>query len=299
MLPNDTITDRQLADYLLGILPPDDAERLDEASIVDDDVARRLRTVEEDLVDAYARGRLDERTRRRFESHYLRSAVRRNQVSEATSFVRAIDSAAALQRSAFGGRIRRSAWPVLSLAATLLLVTCGALMIQNGRLNRELSVAVSDRVVVDRRANDLEQQLSNLRSSSSPRIQRADDTPPSNGRLLREAPIALVLLPATRATGAIPILTVPARADRVHVELQLESNDSPAYQLSVRDPAVNDVVWRSGWIGATSSSPGQHAVPVSIPVRVLKPQHYSFDLSGAASGSTRIVGSYAVEVDIR
>ena len=44
--------DRQLVDYLLGVLPEEELERLDEASIVDDDVAARLCDVENDLIDA-------------------------------------------------------------------------------------------------------------------------------------------------------------------------------------------------------------------------------------------------------
>jgi hypothetical protein len=44
--------DRQLVRYLLGLLPEKDTERFDEECVVDDDVAERLRVVEDDLVDA-------------------------------------------------------------------------------------------------------------------------------------------------------------------------------------------------------------------------------------------------------
>ena len=92
MLPHDPgWTDRQLFDYLLGRLPPPDAERLDEASVVDDDCAARLRVVEDDLVDAYARGTLDEDTRQRFESYYLASEVHRARARFAVEFLRAMD----------------------------------------------------------------------------------------------------------------------------------------------------------------------------------------------------------------
>ena len=46
--------DDQHQGYLLGP-SEEDAERLDEASITDDEVAGRLRVVENDLVDAYER----------------------------------------------------------------------------------------------------------------------------------------------------------------------------------------------------------------------------------------------------
>src|SRR5262245_5872489 len=65
--------DKELQSYLLGLLPDEDAERLDELSIIDDQVAERLRIVEDDLVDAYVNGELTGATLERFESHYLAS----------------------------------------------------------------------------------------------------------------------------------------------------------------------------------------------------------------------------------
>jgi len=65
MSPTDDtgLDDEQLTRYLLGLLPREQAERIDEAGIVDDAVAARLRTVEHDLVDAYVRGALSRELR--------------------------------------------------------------------------------------------------------------------------------------------------------------------------------------------------------------------------------------------
>src|SRR5580765_7224603 len=90
-LPDKPAQADELVQYLLGLLPPEDAERLDEASIVDDDVAARLRSVEDDLVDAYVRGALTGETLTRFESHYLLSPRRRQHVAFAGRFLRAVD----------------------------------------------------------------------------------------------------------------------------------------------------------------------------------------------------------------
>jgi hypothetical protein len=43
---------------------------------------------------------------------------------------------------------------------------------------------------------------------------------------------------------------MPAGTERLGFELRLESNEYTAYQVGLRDPAVNTVVWRSGWITA-------------------------------------------------
>ena len=56
------LDERQIVRYLLGLLPAGEAERLDEASIADDDFAARLRVSEADLVDSYVRGKLDAET---------------------------------------------------------------------------------------------------------------------------------------------------------------------------------------------------------------------------------------------
>src|SRR5262245_34596335 len=76
--PTESIQDNwRLLHYLLGLLPEDETERLDEASITNEDIAARLSLVEDDLVDAYVTGTLDEDTRGHFEAFYLQSPRRR------------------------------------------------------------------------------------------------------------------------------------------------------------------------------------------------------------------------------
>src|ERR1700720_1221919 len=72
--------DQLLIRYLLGTLPEQETERLDELSIVGDDFACRLSEVENDLVDAYVSGQLSGETLERFQSSYLSSAARREKV---------------------------------------------------------------------------------------------------------------------------------------------------------------------------------------------------------------------------
>jgi hypothetical protein len=87
-LPAD---DGRLVRYLLGLLSPDEAECLDEQSVVDGDVANRLLTVENDLVDAYVSGTLASELRLRFEVFYLASPRRRRRVTFARRLLAAVD----------------------------------------------------------------------------------------------------------------------------------------------------------------------------------------------------------------
>ncbi len=300
-LPNKPGQADELVQYLLGVLPPEDTERLDEASIVDDDIAARLRRVEDDLVDSYVRGQLSGDTLAQFESHYLASRHRRERVEFARKFLRAVDKvdtetapvAAEAPPKVGGSKVLAT----LAIAATLSLAAGGALLLQNVRLGRGLREAQIDRVAVDQRARDLERQLKELRDANETATKELARARESTTTVVRDvATVALVLLPQTRSIGPVPTLVMPAGTDQLGFELRLEANDFPSYQVGLRDPAVNTVIWRSGWIAAKSSG-GQSSVRVGVPARALKPQHYSLDLSGRRpAGGSEVVGSYAFEI---
>jgi hypothetical protein len=304
--------DQQLAHYLLALLPDEEIERLDEATVVDDEVALRLRIVEQDLVDAYVSGTLDGELLQRFESHYLKSPRRRARVRFARSFLRAVDRAAPAAVTYHDHEIHRVGesvdaprpvtsssdrlaprWrcaSILNIAAGLLLVACVTLLFQTVRLRNASKEPPKDSTALDNRVRTPEQSLNDERGrpTATGPMDRTDTT---SGRT-----IALVLLPQTRAVAPIPAIAITPGASHVAFELRLESNDFPRYQSALKDPASNRIVWRSGLLKATSDG-DTPAVVVTVPGRVLKPQHYSLDLSGLrASGGVEVVGSYAVHI---
>jgi hypothetical protein len=83
---SELLDQQKLTQYLLGSLPATEAERLDELSLTDDEVAESLRSVENDLIDAYVQDELDEAARAQFKIHYLASATRRERVAFAQDF---------------------------------------------------------------------------------------------------------------------------------------------------------------------------------------------------------------------
>jgi hypothetical protein len=97
--------DQMFGRYLLGLLPEKDAERLDELSIADGDVASRLCAVEHDLIDAYVSGTLAGDTLNRFESFYLGSPRRHERVVIARGLLRIVDRGD-LSADADEGRVR-------------------------------------------------------------------------------------------------------------------------------------------------------------------------------------------------
>ncbi|HXG91496.1 MAG TPA: hypothetical protein VNN73_03890 [Blastocatellia bacterium] len=85
---NRIYDDELLTQYLLGQLPEREAERLDELSFTDAAMAARLQAIENDLVDAYARGKIADATLERFNSYYLASPKRREKAAFARGLQR-------------------------------------------------------------------------------------------------------------------------------------------------------------------------------------------------------------------
>jgi hypothetical protein len=74
---NETYDKQFLARCFLADLSRDGTEALDELSLADDEVASRLRVVENDLVDTHVRDELSPANMESFRSSYLSSSQRR------------------------------------------------------------------------------------------------------------------------------------------------------------------------------------------------------------------------------
>ena len=331
--PKELISDEQLVNYLLGLSTEEEAERLDEASIADDDVAARLNVVENDLVDAYVMETLDQGTRGRFEAGYLTSPRRREKVKFARRFLTAVDRASAApvaplvvahagservrrfpakpdagRRIAVGSRYN---WPFLTAAASVVLA-CGV-MVNDLQLRQGLNRARRLGSESDRRAEVLTGQLDQARNENieiAEALERAraaasKEQPPVNAPLAASSSglasataRATVLFPETRSIGQVPKIEVAASADSVPFELRLESNEFTQYRAVLKDPDTDNIVWRSAIIRARSVSPA--FVSLVVPAGVLESRHYSFELSGIdRSGHQTTTGTYALQIDRR
>jgi hypothetical protein len=281
-LPHESrFDDRQLERYVLGLLSEGDRERLDEASIVDDEVALRLRVVEQDLADSYVRGQLTGDTLSRFESHYLASPLRRENVRLAEKLASAIARIAPVELAPLPQQVKSEPRLARGLAAVaaLVLAASAPLLIEliGARLVHRPPAA---RVKRDRPARELISQ-------------RGDAT---FAHALLAEPDATILYAQTSAMAPITGIAVPPGAGHVAFELRLESSFFPRYRVGLRDPLLDEIVWRSEWI-LTRPSAGPPSLPVVVPTRVLKTQHYALDLTGSElSGDSDAAGSYLFRV---
>jgi hypothetical protein len=317
--------DSTLERYVLGLLPPDEAERLDEASVADDETAARLRRVEENLIDRYVRRTLDGGTLDRFESHYLASSRRRQRVRLAEAFIAAVDRAAG-QMDGDRGRSRPAAtnrnnvtrmpvrtsrpiavrlvWAMSLAAATVFAIVSVVFVMTRGQTG-EVGELVSAVPPSERPVPAVEP----LRAADPPpdAIVRGPDTSterarPSGPSVRSGKPpsapieIALVLAPPTRASDAIPELARPAADRAVGFELQIEPGDFAQYQVALKDPVSRRVLWRSEWIAPQrDAQPG--SIRVAVPAGIIGPQRYWFELAGRrdSDGPADIVGSYVFQ----
>src|SRR5215470_1344929 len=176
--------DQLLTRYLLGMLPTEETERLDELSIVDEEIAARLSAVEYDLVDAYVRGEIRGEGLARFESFYLSSAKRREKVQFARALLERESGTVAAPAIALTSVVsppgepgkksppRRRlllSRPILQWgfagAAAILILAAGYLLLANARLQREMSESRARQSEFDRRERDLRSQLDQQRSA--------------------------------------------------------------------------------------------------------------------------------------
>jgi hypothetical protein len=289
--------DQVLVQYLLGSLPAEEAERLDELSVTDDDFATRLSVAENDLVDAYVRGELTTNAAERFRSAYASSPRRREKLRFAESLLsyqkRKAPAATPVHSAAEQKSTGRRRWfftfpslmPQWELAALaiMLLVATGYLGLANRQLRDQLSRAGVERVSV-------EQPLLGKKSSETAGESATKSNLPKPLDQLKIA--AFVLTPAIRGAGQLPSVSTSSDTDLVVLKMELEVSDFPKYRVELEDSATRQVLWTSAGLEALSDR-GRKSVSCAFPATLLKPQNYLVQLSGLrANGASEFVTTY-------
>lgn len=299
--------DQYVVRYLLGDLTAEEAERLDEMSVANDDFAWRLRGIENDLVDSYVRSELTGKTLQQFRSFYMASARRREKVEFAEG-LRRFQSATttanepSTTNAPFWGAFS-SPWMALRLAmsaaALVVLLVAGYLLVENARLRREINDVRVQQSSIEQRRLQLEKELNEQRAANSEWQKKSGPSPsvaPDIGQLKT---VSLLLPPPTRSLSSLKTVTLHPNTDLLVLLLALESADFPRYRITLKDPATNAAVWRSSELEAVSTGEGK-AVSVGLRAGLLKQQIYIAEVAGLQRGSgVRIVGDYPFHVVLR
>lgn len=314
--------DQVLSRYLLGSLPAEEAERLDELSVADDEFALRLDAVENDLADAYVRGGLSGDTLEQFQRFYLSSPRRREKVEFARTLFRFSEktaSAAAgvtaqpwiqggkpidqtlqsqLPRRWFTVPRMNLQWGLAAAALTLLLAGT-YLFVENERLRQQAIETRNQQNALNQHAQELESELKEQRAANSGLQEELEGLRASLPGAQAVAAIAVLLAPQTRGVSQLPTISVPPGTNRLRVTLQLEANDFSQYQVALKDPATDHVLWHSDKLRAKPEA-NSETVSFTLSANLFRTQNYIMELSGVAdSGAMEIVSSYPFKVVVQ
>lgn len=315
-LDNPAYDDQLLAQYLLGALPAEQTERMDELSIANDEFAWRLAQIENNLVDDFVRGNLDGATLKQFNSFYLQSARRRQKVEFAEGFrwlqrKLALSSAVAKTsgQAGFSQSWFSQSWlsklfaprKVLpfALASALLsaLFICTFLVVDDVHLRSQVDNAHAQQASLDQHAQQLEKEIAGLRAGNagSP----AGNTSGVAPDLKQIKIISALLPPPLRGIGPIKTVLVPAGVDLVVLQLTLESAGFSDYRVKLKEAGSEQVIWQNAEI-APGTLGGQKVLSAGIPANLLKTQNYVAEVSGIAhSSKAEIIGDYAFHLVIK
>jgi hypothetical protein len=329
--PNDAV----LVRYLLGSLPVDEAEPIEEASIVDDDLSARLNAIERDLVDSYVRGELEGPNLAKFQSWYLSSPLRVQKVEAAREILRIADAVAndvsthdatthakaeehAIPEAKAVTVAELNSAPVVKPAPAIAPTfsygaDSGARQSIAWRLGKfsawatlGFAAAILVLIVAVGFLTNKNKQLRQEVAESKKQAELNDQTASAGknaatGGLAHEVDnvaTVTVFLPApTRGASNIPKVDVPAGTGLVVLSLGLGSTDADNYRAQLMNPSTQRIIWKSGLL--RPGSDGTY-VSVAVPANVLRSQVYLVQLThDAANGKPELLGTYPFRAEAK
>ncbi len=334
-MEKQTYNEQTIIQYLLGSLPEKETERFDELSFIDDEFAEQVQAAEDDLADAYVNGELSGQTLERFNSYYLASPKRRDNVRFAQSLQVFTDQAVAAKPAEEAGESianrfelnRPGAWrrflpgffAVPSLAtqwsfagAAILLLLGGAwLAFGTFRLQSRMDQVQAESTALKQRETELQTQLGQERSAGSETARElarvreqlaqleqqviAQQRAQQQPSLPAELNIARFDLAPQMRSGSATI-AIPPETDYVTLQLELDADDYPAYRAELRTQTGDEKVWSSGRLKAKVKSE-KRVLDVGIRADKLKTRAYILTLKGVADdGSEKDAPGYAFRV---
>jgi hypothetical protein len=306
---------------VLGRLDEPATGRVEERLFADRDLYDRLLAVEDDLLDAYAGGRLAGDDRRRFEERLLRTTQDRERAGFASALATLASrdegkdaSEDSPKRGAVAGFPSRLGRPsvILPLAATLLLASGVILLvIWTASLSDRLERLQAEKAVEEERVRALERQLAGDRSREEELAGQVAEERRRNQELLEElerarrdaergapqreaAPsiVAALLTPGmSRSGGDVAQITAPPGTLQVRLSAVFRTGDHASYRAEVQT-VEGRVVWSRAGLRARPRGEGR-SVTVTVPASALRAGDYILSLSGVtAAGEAETVEEY-------
>lgn len=273
--------------YLLGDLPEREQLQLEQEYFADGELFEAIWDCENELVDAYVRGQLPKQERERFERHYLTTPKHQHRVAVARRFVPAADATIVQTRETVSETADKPSWWATFLAlfsvpqmawggalALLLLTLGGWWYFRQTPVEQiaQTTPSVQPSVPVTAPPTTATTPVP-VAPSSPPQVS------PSAPATTVPAVLAFALGGALRAPGEVQPLVIPRGTKQVRMQIKLEGEAYPRYQIKLRSAGGATVLNQTSLLPTLN----RKAVAVLIPASKLSPGDYILTLSGVTS----------------
>jgi hypothetical protein len=288
--------------YLLGDISKEERARVEDQYFANSDMFEELLAAENDLIDCYVRGELNELDRKKFEKQFLSSPQRHARVE----FARALNqvshqTADAKKTFRWGkvwayrsGRYLISRWALAGVA--LVIVAAGSwLIVQNQRLRGELQQAQAKEVDLERSEDTLRQQIGSLQTN--PVTQRQESQSGSDVAKM-EKPFPDVTLRLTsdmaRGGGRQNTLTLPSGGLWVRLELVVDRDEYASYQAFIKTVDGTEIEHVEGL--RSQKTGAERVVVARFPSKLIRSGDYIVTLNGSGNANTDATQAYSLRV---
>ncbi|MBZ5621735.1 MAG: hypothetical protein LAQ69_23855 [Acidobacteriia bacterium] len=272
--------------YLLGAMPADERAAWEDRYFADDDVFEELVDAENDLIDAYVRGRLSNDERQPFEDCYCNSP----------EGLARVKFAEALRETRAGRRAPVGAWTKPSWATMLAFLPaprsfawaagitvmiaagCAWLMVENHRLRNELQIAKVTQMAARQGEQGPQGRAADTRHALEPNTE-GHGAGVAKLRGPESAIAILTLTPGVIRSGGEPQQTLVLSLNKSWVRLQLSvAVEYGKYQADLQTVEGQEIVH----IGASDiqTNRDRGLVVLLVPANVIGPGDYVVRLSG-------------------
>lgn len=310
-----------LVRYLLGQLPEDEQQRIEQRFFDDEQYYQQLLEVEDELRCAYAQGALPRAPQAQFERRFLIFADERKRVALARAMLAELPQISVEEvprpvsrrsepKSARSWLLWSFGWLnparsfALAAAALVIVAGCVWLLFETARLRNQLSQLRAERTTTEQqleqrsaderaRAEQLSRQLDEERARRAQLEQElASRGTQTTEPVARPAVIALWLTPGlVRGGGATKRLALPPEARQVRLQLELTGGAYSRYRAVLLNSDGNEL-WRRAGLPARLDA-ARRVVVLNIPARLLAEDDYELKLTGVdAAGQPTRADSY-------
>jgi hypothetical protein len=298
--------------YFLGLLTESEQIALEEQFFEDGGMLGEMRAVEQDLVDAYVRGRLREDEKTNFERHYLSVPRHAERVAFARDLLQLADAEPVLRPQPAHGESREplgQKWlsffqmPKFAMGATLamiaILVFSGLYLFrERARWQEELAKAQAEQAPQQEKLRALEREIAKGRTDVaqlSAELERFRQQQRTTERAAPATIFSFLLLPTSRGDVKQQTLPLTPNAAQIRLQMEIAAGEYKSYHVRLKS-VDSDRTWESTAVRARPADPGL-ILSILVPSRKLSPGDYTLDLSGIeTNGASVSLENYSFRV---